>query len=165
MKSQGYELDAAHQPNPDESESLRLALALAEEDMISNQERDHVQDDDFQQWFIEEEDSSADDDYETMLQLEECMGDVKQERWAIQSRHFIDMLSRFRLEGNASKLLDQEDDTGCKCLICQSPYEQNDEIRRLPCGHCFHVDCVDQWLAKKDACPCCRQSIVPSWYL
>ena len=34
-----------------------------------------------------------------------------------------------------------------ECSIC---YENQDNIiRRLSCGHEFHLNCIDQWLAKK----------------
>ena len=42
-----------------------------------------------------------------------------------------------------------------ECSIC---YENQDNIiRRLSCGHEFHLNCIDQWLAKKKTCPYCRK--------
>lgn len=42
-----------------------------------------------------------------------------------------------------------------ECSIC---YENQDKIiRRLSCGHEFHLNCIDQWLAKKKTCPYCRK--------
>lgn len=42
-----------------------------------------------------------------------------------------------------------------ECSIC---YENEDKIvRRLSCGHEFHLNCIDQWLAKKKTCPYCRK--------
>lgn len=40
--------------------------------------------------------------------------------------------------------LDSED--GEKCTICLSLFEIENDVRRLPCMHLFHLDCVDQWL-------------------
>jgi len=103
------------------------------------------------------------DEYEAVLQLSETGGNVKQEQWAMQAPLHISALKRFRFCGTGSCADGTQrhgDETSCKCLICQSPYEHNDELRRLPCGHCFHVNCVDQWLSAKDSCPYCRQSIV-----
>ena len=32
------------------------------------------------------------------------------------------------------------------CPICQEELQDGDELRVLPCGDEFHVDCVDEWL-------------------
>ena len=52
-----------------------------------------------------------------------------------------------------------ENHTEVKCLICQENYEEGEELRCLPCQHCFHKDCVDTWLSTKDTCAFCRKSI------
>lgn len=46
-----------------------------------------------------------------------------------------------------------------KCTICLSEFEDNEEVRRLPCMHLFHVVCVDQWLTTNKRCPICRVDI------
>eukprot|EP01080_Neovahlkampfia_damariscottae_P004228 gene4228-7565_t len=40
-----------------------------------------------------------------------------------------------------------------ECSICLSEYENEDEIRTLPCFHMFHKDCIDEWLKVNDNCP------------
>ena len=41
-----------------------------------------------------------------------------------------------------------------ECSIC---YENDKSIiRRLKCGHEFHLDCIDLWLSGKKTCPICR---------
>lgn len=45
------------------------------------------------------------------------------------------------------------------CPVCICDYEENDNLRVLPCSHVFHADCVDQWLAVNATCPLCRKSI------
>ncbi|KAJ1925975.1 hypothetical protein IWQ60_004209 [Tieghemiomyces parasiticus] len=43
------------------------------------------------------------------------------------------------------------------CVVCLDPIEPQDNIRKLPCKHRFHLDCIDEWLVKKLAvCPLCR---------
>ncbi|XP_008786940.1 putative RING-H2 finger protein ATL69 [Phoenix dactylifera] len=49
------------------------------------------------------------------------------------------------------------------CPICLAEYEGEEALRRVPeCGHCFHADCVDEWLRVSATCPLCRSSPVPS---
>ncbi|XP_076366065.1 uncharacterized protein LOC143254993 [Tachypleus tridentatus] len=46
-----------------------------------------------------------------------------------------------------------------KCTICLSEFEDNEDVRRLPCMHLFHIVCVDQWLTTNKRCPICRVDI------
>ena len=48
------------------------------------------------------------------------------------------------------------------CCVCISACRDGDDIRRLPCGHAFHRDCVDPWLRQRPTCPVCRTSPLPS---
>nr|GMD01701.1 E3 ubiquitin-protein ligase At1g63170-like [Ipomoea batatas] len=45
------------------------------------------------------------------------------------------------------------------CCICLSNYEDNDEVRELPCSHFFHTACVDKWLKLNASCPLCKLEI------
>ncbi|XP_031254161.1 E3 ubiquitin-protein ligase MBR1 [Pistacia vera] len=47
-----------------------------------------------------------------------------------------------------------------KCTICQEEYEEDDEMGKLDCGHSFHIQCIKQWLAQKNACPVCKITVV-----
>jgi hypothetical protein len=45
------------------------------------------------------------------------------------------------------------------CAICLTDYLPKDTIRCVPdCQHCFHADCVDEWLRMSATCPLCRNS-------
>ncbi|KAG5582901.1 hypothetical protein H5410_053528 [Solanum commersonii] len=46
--------------------------------------------------------------------------------------------------------------------ICQSEYENEENIGALQCGHEYHTDCIKQWLMRKTDCPMCRASVLPS---
>lgn len=48
------------------------------------------------------------------------------------------------------------------CCICLAKYAHNDELRELPCSHCFHKDCVDKWLKINALCPLCKSEIASS---
>ncbi|KAK7322571.1 hypothetical protein VNO77_25957 [Canavalia gladiata] len=49
------------------------------------------------------------------------------------------------------------------CAICLSEYLPKETIRCVPdCHHCFHAECVDEWLQMSATCPLCRNSPAPS---
>eukprot|EP00536_Pseudo-nitzschia_multiseries_P006278 jgi/Psemu1/296196/fgenesh1_pm.130_\ len=99
------------------------------------------------------------DSYEFMLRLGERIGDVKSERWAQVAQTKIDALPT--VVYNKEKFINKKDTNDCdiKCLVCQEEYWEGDQLRNLPCGHCFHKECVDQWLLSKDFCPYCRTTL------
>ena len=43
-----------------------------------------------------------------------------------------------------------------KCLICLSNYEVGEKVSALPCFHCFHTKCIDDWIIRKRLCPICK---------
>lgn len=56
---------------------------------------------------------------------------------------------------------DYNNKLGLECVICLSPYEDNEVGRNLPkCGHGFHVDCIDMWLHSHSNCPICRAPVL-----
>jgi len=47
------------------------------------------------------------------------------------------------------------------CCICLECFACGDRLRRLPCKHLFHLDCIDEWLTtSSDICPECSQPVV-----
>jgi len=42
------------------------------------------------------------------------------------------------------------------CSICIKSFKHKEKLRRLRCGHRFHVRCVDDWLKQLKACPNCK---------
>lgn len=47
--------------------------------------------------------------------------------------------------------------TNTNCAICQEPVTSATRLRA--CGHCFHSECIDQWLGMNTRCPMCRHDI------
>ncbi|KAJ4296976.1 hypothetical protein N0V88_003892 [Collariella sp. IMI 366227] len=52
------------------------------------------------------------------------------------------------------------------CEICLEAYENRVTIiRELPCGHIFHLECIDEFLhAVSSLCPICKASMLPQGY-
>jgi len=46
------------------------------------------------------------------------------------------------------------------CSICLEPLMPNDAVRKLRCGHIFHVGCLDPWARINASCANCRQTII-----
>jgi len=46
-----------------------------------------------------------------------------------------------------------------ECCICMGEFDQQAEIRRTTCGHCFHGKCLGGWLKVNYTCPLCRADL------
>ncbi len=47
-----------------------------------------------------------------------------------------------------------------QCPVCLLTFVDDEDVRRLPCFHLFHMECVDKWLKEhKKVCPNCRMPI------
>ena len=43
------------------------------------------------------------------------------------------------------------------CAICLEEWTDGEQVRRLPCYHVYHPNCIDQWFTEhKWICPSCR---------
>ena len=45
------------------------------------------------------------------------------------------------------------------CSICLSKQKQNDVIRKLPCNHHYHSECIEIWLLQRSNCPICKKEV------
>jgi Ring finger domain len=43
-----------------------------------------------------------------------------------------------------------------ECSICIENFKENDKIKKLHCGHCFHTNCINAWTVNVLKCPNCR---------
>ncbi|CAM9868272.1 unnamed protein product, partial [Ectocarpus fasciculatus] len=48
------------------------------------------------------------------------------------------------------------EETNKECVVCLGDQMIGDPASKLPCGHLFHVGCVEQWLRLHCTCPVCR---------
>uniref|UniRef100_A0A8R1DE62 RING-type domain-containing protein n=1 Tax=Caenorhabditis japonica TaxID=281687 RepID=A0A8R1DE62_CAEJA len=51
---------------------------------------------------------------------------------------------------------EEEEET---CTVCLCGYEDGENVRKLPCKHFFHPNCIDKWLDINKRCPMCREEI------
>lgn len=50
----------------------------------------------------------------------------------------------------------------CECAVCLGAVKEGEMVRQLPdCGHMYHVECIDRWLAAHRTCPLCRSELDP----
>ena len=51
----------------------------------------------------------------------------------------------------------EPDPNQVRCPVCLEDFEEDQEVRVLPCSHSFHTDCIDPWLLNvAGSCPLCR---------
>lgn len=86
----------------------------------------------------------TEDDYETLLQLDE------NNHHGGASENQINSLPESII---------QNADTQEACAVCLEPPSAGDTVRHLPCLHKFHKDCIDAWLRRKRTCPICKCDI------
>lgn len=49
------------------------------------------------------------------------------------------------------------DNMETECSICLCDFEEDDKVKRLKCGHMFHLDCAEEWLTKHNyTCSVCN---------
>ena len=85
--------------------------------------------------------------YEELLALEERMGNVN----TGLPKETIDKIptdkfSRYRYSDD-------------KCIICQYEFQYNEKVKVLPCKHCFHPECIEEWLKNQKVCPYCKGEV------
>lgn len=46
------------------------------------------------------------------------------------------------------------------CTVCQCDCVGGDTLIQLPCSHCYHEDCISQWLSGySKRCPVCKAEV------
>eukprot|EP01026_Neomeris_dumetosa_P046221 TRINITY_DN39321_c0_g1_i10.p1 TRINITY_DN39321_c0_g1~~TRINITY_DN39321_c0_g1_i10.p1 ORF type:complete len:278 (-),score=7.33 TRINITY_DN39321_c0_g1_i10:677-1510(-) len=64
-----------------------------------------------------------------------------------------------------ASIIEKGGSTWSTCSICFDDYQSGDALRRLPCQHTYHIECIDKWLlsstdlSRPPACPFCNTEI------
>merc|ERR1719310_897898 len=56
-------------------------------------------------------------------------------------------------------LLSEHDKPEEECCCCSEVYDEKAVIKRTPCGHVFHEQCLAKWLKVSTTCPLCRNDL------
>ncbi len=95
--------------------------------------------------------------YDELLELGQRIGDVKQERWRIDGRRYVDALTPAPWRPRAGAT--GQEFPAATCLVCQYDLEEDEMAIQLPCEHVFHADCIKPWLEDHDTCVTCKRSL------
>lgn len=57
---------------------------------------------------------------------------------------------------------DDDDDEDFTCTICIMEVEDGDKVGALSCHHIFHVQCLKEWIKRKNVCPLCQEPDIAS---
>lgn len=108
------------------------------------------------------------DSYEDFINIMERMGTVNrsatdEEIDSLPSHQFADKSngknSAKAQAGSSSTSNGDNAEQDDKCAICLGDYEQDEEVKNMPCGHQFHSECLGRWLKINRTCPICKQSL------
>ncbi|KAJ0900431.1 putative transcription factor C2H2 family [Helianthus annuus] len=95
--------------------------------------------------------------YEELVELSDRIGYVD---GGLQEEEILECLKRpkksfIKSVDFTSKVKDS------KCSICQEECKGDEDLGRLECGHYHHLDCIKQWLLRKNECPICKTVAKP----
>jgi len=55
------------------------------------------------------------------------------------------------------KVTQQHLDEELQCSVCFENFELDEDVKKLPCNHLYHPQCIDPWLVQHNTCPICRK--------
>ncbi|XP_030759087.1 E3 ubiquitin-protein ligase RNF181 [Sitophilus oryzae] len=64
--------------------------------------------------------------------------------------------SKAAVEALKDELISHE---GTQCPVCLKEYNNGETVKKMPCEHKFHPECILPWLSKTNSCPLCRHEL------
>ena len=46
------------------------------------------------------------------------------------------------------------------CIICREEMTGDNQVKKLPCDHIFHKNCLRSWFQRQQTCPTCRTQVL-----
>jgi E3 ubiquitin-protein ligase synoviolin len=89
--------------------------------------------------------------YLALRSFKKCLSDV------VLSRRAISNLNNLYPDITAEQLSNYSDTI---CIICREEMTAEHQIKKLPCDHIFHKNCLRSWFQRQQTCPTCRTSIL-----
>ena len=63
-------------------------------------------------------------------------------------------------EADFNKLENSNSSGDCNCSICLESFSVKEILKKLPCMHIFHTECIQIWLTEQsNKCPICRSKV------
>ena len=135
------------QNEPEDAESLALAIRLQQED-----DESALRDALGVQEGEADPGSPSQYTYEQLMRLQDTVGMVSKGA----SEDSINALTKLTV---AEARRDRSVVLGEQCSICRMEFEDDDVLRCLPCKHAEHAECLDQWLQINRCCPLCQSEV------
>ena len=109
----------------------------------------------FENMSLEKKDVKRDESLEVKMDIDNILknkNDLEEKNKNVQ---YILNYIPFTIIKDAPKSTEDEP----HCLICLSDFEVNEKVSALPCCHCFHTKCLDEWIVRSAKCPICKFEI------
>ncbi|PLB46701.1 hypothetical protein P170DRAFT_219454 [Aspergillus steynii IBT 23096] len=119
---------------------------------------------------VEEEPEESHTESETQIRTDEAVGDIQkggkeaeEQEVCPNQRDDISASSERQTPTTAPFFRNRLSHSQTTCAICLDDFVPNVAIvRELPCGHIFHVECIDTSLDQNSSlCPLCKKNVVP----
>ncbi|KAL8192385.1 hypothetical protein R6Q57_027570 [Mikania cordata] len=106
---------------------------------------------------VADQEGATKDDIERLPKYKfKRIDDFEKENGEIQKR-YGGIMVECDTDAPVERALSEED---AECCICLCTYEDETELRELPCCHHFHIACIDKWLFINAICPLCKFNIL-----